>query len=216
MNIAMLGAGNVGRALTESLVTAGHTVTVSSRTAEKAEALASETGARAVGSNREAVEGADVVILAVPTPALDEVVAELADALEGKIVVDPTNRFDPDAPGDVLGGTSNAEKVQQRVPGARVVKAFNVILGARMSDPEVDGVPADSLVAADDEEAKHRILELSEQLGFRPVDAGALPMARALEAMGTLMIGMNMWNGWSWETAWKVISPSRSPGAAEA
>jgi 8-hydroxy-5-deazaflavin:NADPH oxidoreductase len=89
MDIAMIGAGNVGSALGSSLAKAGHSVTIAATTKEKAERVAQETGARPGASNREAVEAAEVVILAIPNDAVDAVVGELDGALDGKVVVDP-------------------------------------------------------------------------------------------------------------------------------
>jgi predicted dinucleotide-binding enzyme len=160
------------------------------------------------GSNRTAVQNAEVVVLAVHTPALDGVLGELGDALDGKVVIDVTNRLNPDDPGAVLDGSSNAEQIQARVPGARVVKAFNTALAARQADPVVDGVPLDGLVAGDDTAAKGQVLELVDSMGFRPIDAGPLSMARALEAMAVLNIMLQMWNGWPWQAGWKLVGPT--------
>lgn len=208
MKIGMIGAGNVGRALTGSATRAGHTVRVSSRDPEHSRALAGETGAQAAGSNREAVEGADVVILAVPYDAVADIVAELGHALDGKVVVDPTNRSAADDPGAVVDGSSNAEEIQNRVPAARVVKAFNTVFAARQADPLVEGMAVDGFVAGDDEQAKARTMELLESLGFRPLDTGPLSMSRALEALGWLHISLQVRNGWSWQTAWKLLGPT--------
>jgi hypothetical protein len=212
MEIAIIGAGNVGRALASSSGRAGHSVTLSAATPEHAQAAAQQTGGRAADSNRSAVQAAEVVVLAVPTPALDEVLAELGDALDGKVIVDVTNRTDPNDPGAVLDGSSNAERIQGRVPGARVVKAFNTALAARQADPVVDGVRLDGFVAGDDQAAKRQVLELVGSIGFRPIDAGPLSMARALEAMATLNVMLQIWNGWPWQAGWKLAGPT-SPAA---
>lgn len=90
MNIAIIGAGNVGRALTGSAVKAGHSVTVSSRGGDSALALARATGARAAASDREAVEAADVIVLAIPYGTVDEVLGDTGAALAGKVLVDAT------------------------------------------------------------------------------------------------------------------------------
>jgi NADPH-dependent F420 reductase len=212
MEIAIIGAGNVGRALATSSTRAGHAVTVSAAHPDHAADVAREAGARAVGSNRSAVENAEVVVLAVPSPALDEVVADLGDALDGKVVVDPTNRVSPDDPVATLDGSSNAERLQARLPRARVVKAFNVAFASRQAEPVVDEVAVDGLVAGDDPDAKRQVLELVRSIGFRPIDAGPLGMARALEAMAVLNIMLQIWNGWPWEAGWKLVGPTGSAG----
>jgi NADPH-dependent F420 reductase len=208
MDIAIIGAGNAGGALARSLSEAGHAVTITASSPESAESVAREAEARAVAENREAVDAAEAVILAIPTPALDGVLAEIGDAAEGKIVVDVTNRLDPDDPGALIDGTSNAERIQARLPGARVVKALNTVLAVHQADPIVEGVQVDGFVAGDDETAKATVLELLASMGLRPVDAGGLTMARALEAMGALNISLNMRNNWSWQTGWKLVGPT--------
>ena len=107
----------------------------------------------------------------------------------------------------VVDGTSNAEQIQARIPGAKVVKAFNTVFAARQADPQVDGTPIDGFVAGTDEGAKREMLQLVESMGMRPVDAGPLEVARILEAMGALNIWLNM-RGGSWQNAWKLLEPS--------
>jgi predicted dinucleotide-binding enzyme len=203
MDIAMLGSGNVGSALARALTGAGHTVTLSATTKEKAERVAGETGARAAGGNREAVEASEVVFMATPDEAVDDVVAEVGDALEGKVVVDTTNRFDPS--GSTLDGTSVAERIKERVPGAQVAKAFNTLLSGHMDNPKLDGEPVDLFVAGD-EAARSTVRELGEAIGFRVIEVGDLPLARALEAMAFVNIAVNMQGG-SWQTEWKLAGP---------
>jgi 8-hydroxy-5-deazaflavin:NADPH oxidoreductase len=186
MDIAMIGSGNVGKALGGALVRAGHNVTMTATRPEHAREAAEAIGARPARSNQEAVQGAAVVILAVPTPSLEGAVRELAELLREKVVIDVTNPFDPDDPASAINGRSNAEQVQAWAPGARVVKAFNTAFAARLADPVEGAVRLDGFVAADDQEAKTTALDLARGIGFRPIDAGGLPMARALEAHGDL------------------------------
>ena len=204
MNIGIIGAGNVGQALATASVRAGHAVTITSTTAGEAEQVAAAAGAKAVASNRAAVVDAAAVILAVPFDAVHTIVGELGAALEGKVLIDVTNRFAPEQ----LDGPSNAELIQQMAPSAKVVKAFNTIFAAHQADPLIDGIQLDGFVAGDDRAAKQQVLDLVASLGFRPIDAGSLPMARALEGMGTLNISLNMTNGWPWQSGWKLLGPS--------
>ena len=208
MNIAVIGAGNVGKALTGSAIRAGHSVTVSSKNGESARELAAATGARAAASDREAVEAADVVILAFPWTAVDEVLGDVGEALTGKVVIDATNPVKADYSGLATEGTSGAEEVQAKAPGARVVKAFNTAFAARQADPKVaGGLRVDGFVAGDDADAKATVLGLVEAIGFNPVDAGGLAMARYLEGMAWLNITLQMNNGWSWQAGWKLVGP---------
>ena len=204
MDVAMIGAGNVGSALARALTRAGHIVSITATTAEKAQRVAGETGARAAGSNREAVENSAVVILAVPSDAVDDVLGELGDALTGKVIVDTTNRFDPS--GSTLDGTSVAERIKERAPGAEVAKAFNTLFAAHMDDPRVDGQQLDLFVAGD-EHARSVVRELGQGIGFRVIDACDLTRARVLEGMGFLNISLNMQEGWAWGSEWKLVGP---------
>src|SRR5688500_5003575 len=110
MNIAIIESGNVGKALASSSVRAGHTVTISGSDAASAQAGATESGARAAASNLEAVQGADVVVIAVWYGVVDQVLAELGDALQGKVVIDVTNPVKPDLSRLLFEGTSAGEQ----------------------------------------------------------------------------------------------------------
>ena len=181
MQIAILGSGNVGKALASSFTRAGHSVTLTASNPDNARAAATRTGAQAADSNQQAAGAAEVVVLAVQYPTVDAVLAETGDALDGKVLIDTTNRVDPADPGSVLDGTSAAEQIQARVPGARVVKAFNTAFASRQADPVVDGVALDGYLAGDDDQAKQTVSELVGSIGFRPVE----------------------WVPWSWPAPWR-------------
>jgi NADPH-dependent F420 reductase len=204
LKIAIIGMGNVGRALTKASVRAGHTVTIASSDAEEAGHVATELGARAARSNAEVAADAEVVILAVPFDAVGGIAGELGSRLDGKILIDVTNRFGPEQ----LDGTSNAELIQRMAPNAKVVKAFNTVFASHQADPVIDDIQLDGFIAGDDGAAKTKVIELVASLGFRPIDTGPLTMARALEAMGMLNIALNMNNNWPWQTGWKLLGPT--------
>src|SRR6266550_7714142 len=203
MQIAIIGAGNVGRALAGSFTRAGHDVTVSATNPEHARETATETGATAAATNADAVSNADVVVLAVPPTAFDEIATEIGDALAGKVVVDVSNRPTPSPDGSA---TSIAEELQGKLPRASVVKAFNTSFASRQAEPKVNGVSADGFVAGDDASAKKTVLDVVESIGFRPVDAGSLAAARTLEGMAWLIITRAISNG-TWQDAWVLVGP---------
>jgi NADPH-dependent F420 reductase len=207
MKIAIIGSGKVGKALARSSVRAGHQVTLSATSADNAAEAAKATGAHAATSNVEAVKDADIVIVAVPYDKLGEVFRGLASSVDGKVVVDATNHVNTQDPGEVLGTTSNAEEIQKRHPNVRVVKAFNYAFAARMAEPSVGGTRLDGFVAGDDQAAKDKVLELVKSIGFRPIDAGPLVMARALEGMALLIITLQIRQGWPWQNGWKLVGP---------
>jgi predicted dinucleotide-binding enzyme len=124
MNIGIIGAGNVGGALAKRLGGAGHAVMLSfSKDRGALQATAHRYSARA-GTPSEAVRFGEVVVLAVPW-AVVEVALRQAGPLAGKVLWDCTNALTPDYTGLEVGTTtSGGEIVQQRAPGARVVKGI--------------------------------------------------------------------------------------------
>lgn len=208
MQIAVIGAGNVGGAFARAAVAAGHEVTVSAVHPEKAEAAAAAAGAQAATSNLAAVEGARVVVLAVPGTAAPAVAAELAPALRDAVVVDATNPLDESFTGLAVTGASGGEDVARAVPGVPVVKAFNTVFAGRYAAPTQDGDRLQVLLAGDDADAKARVADVVTSLGFSPVDAGGLRRARALEEMAFLNITLNATNGWAWQSAWQLVGPT--------
>lgn len=203
MQIAIIGAGNVGRALATSLTRAGHDVTITAEHTANAVEAASQSGATAGTSNQSAVVGADVVVLALQAQSIGDIAAAMGSSLDGKVVIDVSNRPTPTADG---GATSIAEELQTRLPAARIVKAFNTVFASRQAAPTVAGISPDGFVAGDDAAAKQTVLDVVESIGFRPVDAGSLASARTLEGMAWLNISRNLAGG-TWQDAWILVGP---------
>ena len=213
MNIAIIGAGNVGRALATAFTRSGHSVAVTSRDAAEAAAVASATGARVLASNAAAAKSADIVVLAIPFDSAQVVVDEIREAVDGKPVVDVSNRmtFGPSGPA-IDAGPSNAERLATWLPEARIVKAFNTVFASNQDDPIVEGIQLDGFVASDDAAAKATVLELAASIGLRPIDAGPLSRAQQLEQLAFLNIALNATNGWDWESGWKLAgAPASDP-----
>ena len=208
MKFAIIGSGNVGTSVARGVTGVGHDVVVADLSEEGLAAIAAKAPVQTTTSNREAVAGADAVVLAVPFDAVEGLAADLRDDLAGKIVIDVTNPLAPDLSGLATNGRSAAELVQQAAPEARVVKAFNTVLAANQADPSVEGTQLDGFVASDDVDAKQAVLGVLEQIGFRPIDVGPLTAARYLEGMAFLNIALNASNGWSWGTGWKLVGPT--------
>jgi len=171
--IAIIGKGNVGSAIQRGLTQAGHEV-------------------KAVGKDpagiRAAAAWGEVVILAVPFPAVEDVVRALADSVQGKVVVDATNALTADFQLALGFTTSGAEELQKKLPTAKVVKAFNTVFAEHMASGKVKGEKLTLLVAGDSSTAREQILTLGRGIGFDAVDAGPLQNARWLESLGYLNI----------------------------
>ncbi len=187
--IAIIGTGNVAGALGPEFAAQGHTIVYGSREPSRADVaeLVSRTGHGASATTqREAVAGSDIVVLAVPGTAAEAVTRGLGD-LSGKIIIDPTNVVGRSDDGWLVygheGEGSNAELVQAAAPNARVVKAFNTLNYRQMVDPETSGGPITIAIAGNDEQAKATVAVLIEGMGLEPMDFGPLRYARVLEEM---------------------------------
>lgn len=208
MRIAIIGAGNVGAALSTAAVKAGHTVTLAAAHPEHAADVAAATGAQSAADAPAAAQGADLVVLAVPAGAARTVAAELAGVLDGTPVVDATNPLNATFDGLDIEGVSFAHDLQQVLAGAPVVKALNTLFAGRYADPQENGRPLDAFIAGDDEAAKSTVAAFTESLGLRPVDVGGLRKARSLEEMAFVNITVNAANGWVWQTGWQLAGPT--------
>jgi 8-hydroxy-5-deazaflavin:NADPH oxidoreductase len=208
MRIAIVGAGNADKALSAAAVAAGHDVAVSATTRENAEEAAAAAGARAAANNADAVNGAEIVVFALPHAAVAEVANELGSALAGKVVVDASNPLNTTSTDLVTVGTSSAEDLQRQLPDASVIKAFNTTFASRHDNPTEGDEPLDAFIAGDDADAKAKVGELATSLGYRVIDAGSLRMARSLEEMAFLNITLNATNGWAWQSGWKLVGPT--------
>ena len=216
MDIAIIGAGNVGQALASSFTRAGHSVVVTARDPGHAASVAAATGATTASSNAAAAAAAGIVVLATPFSSAEAIATEIRDAVEGKVVIDVSNRmsFGPNGP-EMDTATSNAEELARFLPGARIVKAFNTLFASNQSDPITLGVQLDGYVAGDDAAARATVLELVASLGLNPVDAGPLSRARQLESLAFLNITLNIANSGSWQSGWKLVgAPATLPVAA--
>jgi NADPH-dependent F420 reductase len=205
VRIAVIGAGAVGSGVAAAAVKAGHEVVLASRHPERAAAVAREVGARAAETAEAAADGADMMVLAVPSLAVANVCDQIRRHVAGRIVVDPTNPLEPDLSGVLEATLSVAEEIAILLPGAFVVKAFNTVLGRRLAEPVVDGVRLDGFYAGDDERAKADVAQLVAAMGFHPLDAGLLRAARSLEHLGFLNVSLNARHGWSWSSGWKLL-----------
>jgi predicted dinucleotide-binding enzyme len=182
MRIGVIGAGRIGGGAARLLARAGHELLLSySRDPDKLRAQAEEIGARA-GTPAEAAAFGDVVILAVPWPAIDDAVAQ-AGSLDGKVVIDTTNPFGAGG-WEVPEGRTTTQVNQERLPGAKVVKSFNTLTAAFQQ--EAAGRTGEERVAmflaGDDPGAKGVVAGLIDDAGFDPVDAGTAAQSGILEA----------------------------------
>ena len=193
MNILMLGAGNMAAALAARLSSAGHSVRITSRSADKAIRLARATGATSVPPSN-AIAGNEVVILATgyrdALPALRSI-----GTFEGQVLIDITNPMSDDFTSLTVGHhTSGAEEIARAIPGAHVAKAFNTLFAQVIADGPTfaSGQKVPVFYASDSRRAKETVKSVIESIGFEPVDTGGLRNARYLEPVA----GLNIYFGY--------------------
>jgi predicted dinucleotide-binding enzyme len=187
MNIAIVGAGSVGRALGHGWLKARHNVTMAVREPDGGKAAELRSQGFGVVAPKDAAAAADIIVLAVPWTALAPVVRSLG-SLGGKTVIDATNPLAPDMSLALGHDDSAGETVARLAPGARVVKAFNTTGANNMADSAYHGAKLMMLIAGDDAQAKASVMSLANDLGFDPIDAGPLSMSRHLEPMAMVWI----------------------------
>jgi len=169
--IGIIGSGNVGSALHRGLSKAGYEARMSNKQ-----------------NVSEVASGADIIILAVPYGALEDVIGKMGPAANGKIVIDATNALTPDMRLALGYTTSGAEELQRKTPKAKIVKALNTVFAQHMDSGKLNGQTLTAFAASDDEPAKNQVLEILRAIGFDAVNAGPLQNSRHLEALGYLNI----------------------------
>jgi 8-hydroxy-5-deazaflavin:NADPH oxidoreductase len=171
-NVSILGTGNMGPAIASVVEKGGNT----------AELLGSS-------DNDKPVTG-DIVVLAVPYPAVSDVLAQRGEQLAGKIVVDITNPLDFETFDSltVPADASATAEIAAALPSSRVVKAFNTNFAATLASGTIGDQPTTVLIAGDDAGAKSALADVVTAGGLRAIDVGSLRRARELEALGFLQI----------------------------
>lgn len=186
------GTGALGKGIARRLVKAGHQVTIGSRTADKARAVAEELGAAGHAENGIAAKGKDVVIVAVPHASQGETLRQIAGVVGNAVVVDTTVPLVPPKVMRVQLPAEGSAAMQARAhlgPDARLVTAFHNVSAHHLdSDHAID---CDVLVFSDDVEARQTVVDLCPGMGLRGLSGGALANSAAAEALTSILIYMN-------------------------
>jgi NADPH-dependent F420 reductase len=200
LTVAVLGGtGPQGRGLARRFAAAGIRVVIGSRSAERAEATARDIGAAAAdvrgADNLGAATAGDVVVVAVPWDGHAALLAEVADALTGKVVVDCVNPLGFDKQGAYALPVEEGSAAQQAaalLPGSTVVAAFHHVSAVTLDDPEVASVDTDVLVLGDDRDATELVQALAGAIpGVRGIYGGRLRNAHQVEALTANLISVN-------------------------
>jgi predicted dinucleotide-binding enzyme len=199
MKLAVIGSGNIGKSIGAWASGIGYDVIFSAKNVEHAKEAAKAAGNNATfAETPEAVKQAEMVLLATPYSAAKDVLTNLGTLLNGKVLIDATNPLNADYSGLAVGlTTSAAEEIAKLAPGAKVVKAFNTVFASvyASQNPKIKGNKISVFYAADDAEAKTKVVDLINGMGFDAVDAGPLKAARNTEPMAMLNISLGFGMG---------------------
>ena len=191
--VAVIGTGDMGDSFGPRLASLGYRVVYGSRNpaSEKVKALVALTGHGATATTQQdAAQQADVILLAIPWPAMETVAQNLGD-LSGKVVIDmswPPVEYAEDGYEKITIETSAAELIQGWNPEALVVKAFLNIGSFVIDDPDLANGPVSIPIASDHRIAKEKTAQIAADLEFDPVDVGPLRFARNIESLTEMIL----------------------------
>jgi 8-hydroxy-5-deazaflavin:NADPH oxidoreductase len=191
--VAIIGTGNIGSRLAANFAAGGQDFLLAGRDQDAASKIAADLGGHAEAvSVDEAVDRADVLLIAVWLPSFEQPIAQYGQRLAGKVIVDPTNPVGPDADGNyrkVIGEKESSGQILAGLlpDGARLVKAFGTLSAPTLSaaarrEPE----RAVQFYAADDAAAGDLVADLIRAGGFDPVRVGGLDQSIRIEMFGDL------------------------------
>jgi predicted dinucleotide-binding enzyme len=201
MKITILGAGNIGGTLGKKWLASGREVVFGVRDVKSPNLLQSlETAKGAVvASIAEAIAGADVILFSTPWATVPEIAAANTKGLDGKIIIDATNNF----AGPVINNLSTLEKA---APNAKIYRAFNSLGWNLLANPTVNTEQLDMFYTGPDGETKAVIEKLIAEIGLRPIRVGNNDRITLVDNMGALWANMVYQQGWSRQTAFKILS----------
>jgi NADPH-dependent F420 reductase len=188
-HVSIIGTGNMGQAISALAGKGGNSVELFNT---------SDADKQVTG---------DIVVLAVPYPAVADVIAKRREQLAGKIVIDITNPLNFQTFDDltVPADSSATAEIASALPTSRVLKAFNTTFAGTLAAGTVGGLPTTVLIAGDDADAKQELVGLVTAGGLRAIDAGGLKRARELEGVGLLQITLAAAEKVSWTGGFAIV-----------
>jgi NADPH-dependent F420 reductase len=188
-HVSIIGTGNMGQAIAAIAGKGGNSVELIG---------SSDAGQQVTG---------DVVVLAVPYPAVAEILQTRGESFAGKVVVDITNPLDFSTFDSltVPADSSAAAEIAAVLPRSRVLKAFNTTFAGTLAAGTVGPLTTTVLIAGDDADAKALLAGIVTAGGLRAVDAGSLRRARELEALGFLQLTLAAGEKISWTGGFGLV-----------
>jgi len=189
-NLSILGTGNMGQVIASVAAKGGHSV--------------QQLGL----DDLDTPVTGDVVVLAVPYPAVADVIAQRGEQLAGRIVVDITNPLDFETFDSLVvpADSSAAAEIAAALPDSRVLKAFNTTFAGTLAAGTVGTLPTTVLIAGNDTDAKSTLAGIVTSGGLKAIDAGSLKRARELEAVGFLQLTLAANEKVSWTGGFGVAA----------
>jgi predicted dinucleotide-binding enzyme len=213
MKVGILGSGEAGQALGRGFAGRGHDVKIGSRNPKSEALLKWQTqtkGKTSTGTFEETAKYGDILVLAALGSAVEEVLRQAGPQnMAGKVIIDATNPLEfsqGPAPGLFVGpNDSLGERVQRRVPDAKVVKCFNTVPNTQMVDPKFAGGNPEMLICGDDAAAKQKVVGILKEFGWPgALDVGGIEGARWLEATVPLWVLVGQQLG-RWDHAFRIV-----------
>jgi predicted dinucleotide-binding enzyme len=192
MEITIFGKGNMGQAIGKNFAEAGNNV-------------------QYYGSKDTAQQLGNIVVMAVPYPALAALAKQYQAELAGKIVVDITNPLNFETWDELVvpADSSAAQQLQELLPESKVLKAFNTNFAATLQSGKIGELPTTVLVAGDDEEAKAAFKSALASSALRVLNAGKLKRAREMEATGFLQMTLAASKQIGWDGGFGVVGNNK-------
>jgi len=189
-HLSILGTGNMGQAIASVAAKGGHTVQLLGK------------------DDTDTPISGEVVVLAVPYPAISTVISQRGDQLAGKVVVDITNplNFETFDSLVVPADGSAAAEIAKALPESRVLKAFNTNFAGTLASGTIGVSPTTVQIAGDDAAAKSLLAGIVTSGGLSAIDAGSLSRARELEALGFLQLTLAASEKISWTGGFGVVA----------
>jgi predicted dinucleotide-binding enzyme len=189
-HLSIIGTGTMGQAIAAVAAKGGHAVQLLSR------------------SDADVAVNGDIVVLAVPYPAVGDVIAKRGESLAGRIVVDITNPLNFETFDSLVVPTDSSAtaEIAAALPRSRVLKAFNTTFAATLAAGTVGALTTTVLIAGDDADAKADLAGVVTSGGIKAVDAGSLDRARELEAIGFLQLTLAVNEKVSWTGGFGVAA----------
>jgi 8-hydroxy-5-deazaflavin:NADPH oxidoreductase len=208
MKLAFIGIGNVGFAIANNLQKKGYEIIVATEnpTSKSAEYALSQNPKFLVKGIQEAVDMAEVVILATPFQSNEALLKNLK--FHGKVLIDCTNPVGLGISHGLKSKISGSEKVQEWAPDAKVVKSFSIYGFENFIDssfPKYESKPL-MMIAGNDAQAKKTVEVMNTDMGFETLDTGGLDQALHLEHMTLLWVKMVRRDGHHPDFVWGILN----------